>query len=235
MNTLRQQCQDNHKKLSEAEIDYKTKMDQEKELFNDLSETIESLKQLSEPVSSAYLEDSIQNIQNQNEILCNSIQESDTKLTECNVSNEMLKKSNFDLTKKLDEQKREVEILNRENLRYKSQLNLQKSICKCVLSSSYSQTNLDNSPRWSNEVQILHKRASDEIIKREENHRAFTRQIEQLDNKICLLESSLEKKDKELNRAKNRLQDASDRDDQLQNKFDLNLMQMNEIENEKYL
>lgn len=235
MNNLTQQCQDNHKRLSEAEINYKATMDKENELFNDLSETLESLKQLSEPVSSANLEESIQEVQSQNEKLCNSIQESDTKLSESNISNENLKKKNLELSKKLNEQKQEVEILNRENLRYKSQLNLQKSICKCVLSSSYSQINLDNSPRFSQEIQRLHKRASEEILKRDENQREFSKRIEQLDQKVYFLESSLEKKDKELYRAKSRLQEAEDRDDQLQTKFDLNLMQINDIENEKYL
>lgn len=235
MNNLRQQCQENHKKLSEAEIYYKTTMDKENELINELAETLESLKSCSEQVSSANLEESIQEMEKQNEILCNSVQEFDTKLSESNLSNEILKKRNLELTKKLDDQKQEVEKLSRENLRYKSQLTLQKNLCKCVLSPSYSQTYSDNSQMFSYEVQRLHKRAAEEIFKREENQRLFSQKNELLDNKIYSLELSLDKKSNELNRVKNRLQDASDREDQLQSKFDLNIMQMNEIENEKYL
>lgn len=237
LNNLRQQCQENHEKLSEAENNYKTTMNKENELITELSETLESIKNFSEQVSSVNLEESIQKIESQNEMLCNSVQEFGTKLSESNISNEILKKRNSELTKKLDEQKQEVEKLNLENLRYKSQLTLQKNLCKCVLTPSYSQTysHSDTSQRFSNEFQRLHKRASEEIFKREENHRAFSQKIEMLDNKIYLLESSLDQKDKELNRAKNRLQEASDREDQLQSKFDLINMQINEIENEKYL
>lgn len=232
---MRQQFQENHSKLSEAENNYKTTMDNENKLINELYETLESIKIFPEQVSLANLEESIQKIENQNEMLCNSVQEFGEKLSESDLSNEFLKNRNSELTKKLDEQKLEVEKLTLENLRYKSQLTLQKNLCKCVLSPSYRQTYSDNSQRQFNEIQILRKRASEEIFKREENHRANSQKIEMLNNQTYSLESLLDKKDKELNKAKNRLIEASDREDQLQSKFESINMQMNEIDNEKYL
>lgn len=241
MNNLRQQfSHENVYKLTDIEV--KHRMDKQKEqytqIINDLSEELDSFKIISEQVSSASLEESIKSFENHNEVLCKSVQDSDRKLSESNLTNEILKKRNSELSKKLEEKQQEAEKLRLENIRYKSQLTLQKNLCKCVQSPSYSQKysdaiiNLDASHRFAYELQ---KRSSEESLKREESHRAFSQKIEMLDNTIYSLGSTLEKKEKELSRVKNRLQEVSNSEDQLQSKFDLNIMRMDEIENEKYL
>lgn len=245
MNNLKQQNQENENKLSEIEKDYCNKMDKQNEqcakLLSDLSEEINSITILPEQVSSASFEESIKSFENHNEKLVQSVQEYDKKLSESNSTNELLQNKNSELTKKLNEKQQEVEKLKFENIRYKSQLNLQKNLCKSVFSPTYTQnysesiSSRENSQRLSNELERLHKKASDESFKREESQRTFSKQIEILETKIYSLETSLDKKDKELSRTKDRLSEILEREHHIQSEYDLNTMRMDEVENEKYL